>query len=66
MKKILSLVCLVSFIVPAFAATDIDTKMQKEQQKYQLKQDKIKKQRSVPHWERVKECYAFTRQFSGH
>lgn len=47
MKKILSLVCLVSFMVPVFAATDIDTKMQKEQQKYELKVEKIRKKQEL-------------------
>ena len=58
MKKILSLVCLVSFIVPAFAATDIDTKMQKEQQKYQLKVEKIRKKQELQCIKHPEKCTA--------
>ena len=47
MKKFLSLLCLVSFLAPAFAVTDVDTKMQKEQLKYQLKVEKIKKKQEL-------------------
>lgn len=47
MKKILALSCVITFMLPAFAIEDVDLKMQKEQQKYQLKVEKIRRKQEI-------------------
>ena len=47
MKKIALLLIMAFFAVPVMAITDTDLKMQKEQQKYQLKVEKIRKKQEL-------------------
>lgn len=47
MKKILALSCVVFLMSPVFAIEDVDLKMQKEQQKYQLKVEKIRRKQEL-------------------
>lgn len=56
MKKILILFCMMAFITPAMAITDVDARMQKEQQKYQLKVEKIKKKQELQCLKHPEKC----------
>ena len=58
MKKVLLPVCLALFMVPVFAVSDVDTKMQKEQAKYQLKVEKIKKKQELQCIKHPEKCTA--------
>lgn len=47
MKKTLVLLFVVAFALPVFASADISSKMQQEEQKYQLKVEKIRKKQEL-------------------
>lgn len=56
MKKVLSLLCVLAFIAPAFAISDFDEKMQKEEQKYQLKMEKIRRKQELQCLKHPEKC----------
>ncbi|MGN1154483.1 MAG: hypothetical protein ACI4S3_10680 [Candidatus Gastranaerophilaceae bacterium] len=47
MKKFLSIMCIIAFTLPAVAITEVDEQLQKEQQKYQLKVEKLKRKQEL-------------------
>lgn len=56
MKKILALSCVITFMLPVFAIEDVDLKMQKEQQKYQLKVEKIRRKQELQCMKHPESC----------
>lgn len=47
MKKIFSLLCIFAFVLPVIAGDDVNSQITKEEQKYQLKVEKIKRKQEL-------------------
>lgn len=58
MKKYLAIACLCTLLLPAIADENMDAKILKEQQKYQLKVEKIKKKQELQCLKHPESCKA--------